>query len=153
MHPTQLKLPKLVIAKFDGSHIDFLRFWNTFTDEIDKSSIPATSKFSYLKELLGTKARSQIDGLPFSTEGYARAKIILQNKYGRVSEIVNAHVQKIMNLPTIHGGNTPRIHKFFKILVRNVQALETMGEIGVSKWICSYVIRQASGNPFGISSG
>ena len=124
-----MKLPDLIIAKFNGSHTDFLRFWNTFTEEIDKTSIPATSKFSYLKELLEEKTRSQIDGLPFSTEGYARAKIILQNKYGRVSEIVNAHVQKIMNLQIIHGVNTQRILEFYEILVRNVQALETMGKL------------------------
>ena len=31
-HPIRVKLPDLIIAKFNGSHTDFLRFWNTFTE-------------------------------------------------------------------------------------------------------------------------
>ena len=97
-HQPRIKLPKLVIAKFDGSHTDFLRFWNTFTEEIDKTAISATSKFSYLKELLGTKQRTQIDGLPFSTEGYNRAKTILENKYGQTSEIESADDKRYISI-------------------------------------------------------
>ena len=29
------KLPKLVITKFSGTHVDWLRFWNQFEAEID----------------------------------------------------------------------------------------------------------------------
>ena len=88
----RIRLPKLSITKFDGTHTDFVRFWNMFTKEIDKTSIASISKFSYLKELVSPKVRLHIDGLPFSTEGYTRAKSILQSKYGKVSEIINAHV-------------------------------------------------------------
>ena len=44
------KLPKLVIIKFNGTHIDWIRFWNQFEAEIDKSNLPLSSisKFSYL---------------------------------------------------------------------------------------------------------
>lgn len=41
------------------------------------------------------KVKAEIDGLPFSTEGYEWAKNILKNKYGRISEIVNAYIQNI----------------------------------------------------------
>jgi hypothetical protein len=61
------KLPKLVITKFNGTHQDWSRFWNQFEAEIDKSKAAAITKFSYLKELVESKVRSCIDGLPFST--------------------------------------------------------------------------------------
>ena len=68
-----VKLPKLVITQFAGTHLDWFRFWNQHETRIDKSALSPTSKFSYLKELLAPKARVLIDGLPFTTEGYERA--------------------------------------------------------------------------------
>ena len=46
------KLPKLVISKFQGNHLDWVRFWNQFETEIDKSNITQVAKLSYLRELL-----------------------------------------------------------------------------------------------------
>ena len=48
----KVKLPKLVIMKFYGKHLDWQRFWGQFEVEIDKSDISQVAKFSYLKELL-----------------------------------------------------------------------------------------------------
>ena len=106
------KLPKLTITKFNGSHTDWLRFWNIYEAEIERcSDMAAVTKFAYLKDLLEPKVRAGIDGLPFSSEGYERAKNILRNKYGKTSEIVNACVQNIMGLPVISGANPARIHQ------------------------------------------
>ena len=124
------KLPKLTIAKFNGSHTDWLRFWNIFEAEVDKcSDLAGVTKFAYLKDLLEPKIRASIDGLPFSSEGYERAKSILKNKYGRTSEIVNAYVQNIMALPSVSGSNPVKIHQFYEKLLFNVQALETLGRL------------------------
>ena len=98
------KLPKLVITKFNGTHQDWLRFWNQFEAEVDKAQVSPITKFSYLKELVDPKVRNAIDGLPFSIEGYERAKTILKSKYGKPCEIVHAYVQNIMGLPTISGS-------------------------------------------------
>ena len=75
-----IKLPKLKITKFSGKYSDWLPFWNTFEAEIDSTDLPAVSKFGFLKELLEPKIREDIDGLPFSTEGYQRAKNILKDE-------------------------------------------------------------------------
>ena len=124
------KLPKLTIVKFNGSHTDWLRFWNIYKAEIDKSSdMVAVTKFAYLKDLLESTVRAGIDGLPFSSEGYERAKNILRTKYGKTSEIVNAYVQNIMGLPVISGANPARIHQFYEALSFNVQALEMLGKL------------------------
>ena len=45
--------------------------------QIDKSTAPALTKFSYLKELVELKVRNLIDGLPFTEEGYTKAKDLL----------------------------------------------------------------------------
>ena len=71
----KVKLPKLVITRFNGTHIDWFRFCKQFESEIERSELPAVSKFSYLKELISPKVGIIIDGLPFTGEGYNRAKI------------------------------------------------------------------------------
>ena len=126
---TKVKLPKLVITKFEGTHFDWFRFWNQFENEIDKSELNSVSKLSYLKELLAPKVRLLIDGLPFNTEGYQRAKAILTSKYGKPSEVANAHIQAIMSLPVINNSNPVRIHEFYEKLLTSVQCLETMGKL------------------------
>ena len=124
------KLPKLTITKFNGTHTDWLRFWNIYEAEIDKcSNMAAVTKFAYLKDLLEPKVRAGIDGLPFSSEGCEWAKNILKNKYGKMSEIVNGYVQNIMGLPVISGANPAKINQFYEALSFNVQALETLGKL------------------------
>ena len=54
------------------------------------------------------KVREDIDGLPFTADGYDRAKTILKTEYGKVSEIVHAyHVRNIGALPMITGSHPP----------------------------------------------
>ncbi|KAK3716737.1 hypothetical protein QZH41_006308 [Actinostola sp. cb2023] len=123
------KLPKLTITKFNGTFEEWLSFWNKFTVEIDSTDLAPVTKFAYLKELVEPKVRANIDGLPFSTEGYERAKNILKSEYGKSSEIVNAYVSNIMELPTITSSNPKRVDEFYKKLLYNVQSLETLGKL------------------------
>ena len=64
----QAKLPKLVITKFDGSYMDWPRFWGQFSETIEKTSVAPITKFSYLRELLDAKVKPAIEALPFTTE-------------------------------------------------------------------------------------
>ena len=43
---TNAKLPKRVITKFNGTPLDWLRFWNQFEAEIDKADVASKTKFS-----------------------------------------------------------------------------------------------------------
>ena len=105
----KVKLLKLEITKFNGTRLDWTRFWNQFSVEIDSSRLASVTKLSYLKEFLEPKVRSIIDGLPFTSEGYNRAKSILEGKYGKPSEVANAHIQSIMNLRYIGNADPYKI--------------------------------------------
>ena len=125
----QVKLSKLAITKFEGTHLDWFRFWNQFETEIDKVEISAISKFSYLKEFLVPKLRALIDGLPFTPEGYARTKSILLAKFGKPSETAAAHIQCITSLPVVSNSNPNKIHKFYEKLIVSVRALDAMHKL------------------------
>ena len=41
-----VKLPNLVITKFQGTHLDWQRFWNHVETEINQAEIGQITKFS-----------------------------------------------------------------------------------------------------------
>ena len=124
----EVKLPKLFITKFNGTHLDWFRSWNQFESDIEKSELAPVSKFPCLKELVSHKVWSLIDGLPFIL-GHTRAKNILLKKYGKHSVVANAHVQNIMSFPHINNSNPYKIYEFSEKLLSSVQALEAMGKL------------------------
>lgn len=142
---TSTKLPKLPITMFSGKFCDWLPFWNAFETEIDSSDLSPVAKFGYLREWLEPKVKGDIEGLPFTTEGYQRAKNILKSEYGKTSEIINAHVQNIMGLPDISGAQPAKVHEFYKTLMYNVQSLETLGKLERVNGMTRSVIEKLKG--------
>lgn len=126
---TQAKLPKIEIQRFEGSNLDWPRFWGQFTETIDKAGIAPINKFTYLCGLLGPKVKTTVEALPFTAEGYNRAKSILLSNYGKESEITKALVKEIMALPVITSANPRKISEFSEKLTYCVQALETMNKL------------------------
>ena len=86
----------------------------------------SVTKFAYLQELLEPKARVDIDGLPLNTEGYEKAKNIIKEEYAKTSEVVNAYVNNILQLPTVTSADPSKVNSFYKTLLFNVQSLETL---------------------------
>ena len=74
-----------------------------------------------------------LTGMPFNKEGHTQGKNILSSRYGKVSEVVNAHIQATMSLPIVYGSNLISIHKFYEKLLTHVQTLETMGNFNTIK--------------------
>ena len=124
-----VKFPKLTISKFEGTHLDWQRFWSQSECEIDRAEFAQVTKFNFLKEMLKPKVRFLVDELPFSTEGYERAKNILKSKYGEDSEVANPQIQSLISLSTITGSNPYKVNEFYKKLVTHVEALDTMGKL------------------------
>ena len=65
------------------------------------------------------KVRLLIHSLPFTSEGYTRAKNVLFTKYGKPSEVA---------IPK-SSANPQKIHDFSEKLLCSVQALDTVGKI------------------------
>ena len=107
----KVKLPKLVILKFEGTALDWFRFWNQFETEIDKQDISFVTKFPYLKAFLIPQVRKLIDGLLFTSEGYSR---ILVSTYDKPTVVENAHIKCITSLPIIAGTHPNRVHEFYE---------------------------------------
>ena len=67
--------------------------------------LASITKFSYLRELLGSNIRREVESLPFIPEGYNRAKLILKEKYGKESEVVKVYLNEVLSLPDISSAD------------------------------------------------
>ena len=113
-----------------GTPQDWVRFWGLFESQIDKSAADDETKLSYLKELVYVKVRKLIDGLPFTGEGYARARDSLKKRYGQTIEVISAYVRAILELPAIKERDVSKIHSFYETLLFNVQSLSAFQNHG-----------------------
>ena len=133
---SRVKLPKLTITSFNGSHLDWERFWNQFEAEVENAQVAEVTKFSYLKEFVIPSVICLISGLPFTAAGCESVKEVLKKRYSQECELVNAHIQEIMNLPSITGANPVQVHAFYQKLVTHVQALTTLGRLeGINGYV------------------
>ena len=58
-----------------------------------------------------------------------KQKKIIKEEYGKTSEVVNAYVNNILQLPTVTSADPNKVNSFYKTLLLNVQSLETLGKI------------------------
>jgi hypothetical protein len=125
-----VKLLKLTITKFNGTPLDWVRFEDQFNAMVDNQQVPAISKFSHLKELVGPRIGSALDCLPFTDEGYARAIKHLREKYiwSPYSEVAGHYIIALLELQPATERDVRKIHKFYEQLLFNVESLRTLGK-------------------------
>ena len=103
----------------------------------------AHTKFAYLKEVVEPLVRKGIDGLPYTSEGYERAKNILQTIYSHTSEIICVCGKQPRTL--CHFPNTSREDSRFLRHTRHVQSLENLGKALNCKALARRVLNKLSG--------
>ena len=64
----------------------------------------------------------QNEELFFSKDGYERVKSMLEKEYGKITELVNAHISNIMNLRVVIAANPKKVQEFYKVLAYNVES-------------------------------
>lgn len=84
---------------------------------------------SLIYELVTPQVSRTIEALPFTAEGYNRAKSILKEKFGKDSEIIKAYTKEILELSTLTGTNPKAISDFSDKLTYCVQALQTLNKL------------------------
>ena len=80
-----------MITKFQGTHLDWQRFWGQFEAEIDKSDIGQVAKFSYLNYLYQKLELSSM-GCPLTVRDTHERRTFSQPSEAKPSEVANAHI-------------------------------------------------------------
>ena len=98
------------------------------TAQIESRFISVEEKFGYLLESVIPKVIDRISNLKPSTLGYKTACMErLKQEYGQTKVVINAHLDEIINLPTVKGANYAKIQELYDQLIKNFDALQTLG--------------------------
>ncbi|GFY05451.1 integrase catalytic domain-containing protein [Trichonephila clavipes] len=134
----QPRLPKLTLESFSGKDISsFPSFWARFKSAVhENSSLNDVDKFSYLKSVVTSDAELAIRGLTLTSENYAKAIKILENRFGRKELIVDFHMNRLLNLtPVRKSFDVIALRNLYDQLEINIRGLESL-EISPDSYSC-----------------
>ena len=94
-----VKLPNLVLHKFSGDPLNWLKFWDLFRTSVhERTDLPAPVKFQYLVAQLEDEAEQLIAGFNLAEEEYEEAIDLLKSTYGQKKLLVQARLNAIFDM-------------------------------------------------------
>ena len=121
--PRQVK-PKLVLPKFRGDIATFSTFIDSFESAIDKNpELSVIDKFNYLSSLVEGPAARAIQGLTLSEANYEAAEEYLKQRYGRPQQVIPAHMDELLKIPSCWEKNHP---SFVMFMIRSAFMFEDL---------------------------
>ena len=104
---SQVKLPKLVLKKFDGNVTNWITFWDSFESAIHSNTgLSNVEKFNYLTSMLERNAAEAISGLTLTAANYEEAIAILKRRFGNKQQIINKHMEILLNVEPVTAQRT-----------------------------------------------
>ena len=102
-----LELPKVEIVHFDGEPTDYWRFVKSFETNVESKTIDSTARLALLIQYCRGPARRAIEGCSIlsSDDGYAKARSILESRFGQRHVIARAQIRRITSGPCIRPGD------------------------------------------------
>jgi hypothetical protein len=123
----KIRLPKLSLLKFNGEITKFRTFWDSFRSAVDNNpNLTPIDKFNYLYSLLEGSGLQAIQGLTITDENYKSAVEILHNRFGKTQQVIAAHMDKLLKLPSCSGGTSSSLRLIYNKVGVNVRGLEVI---------------------------
>lgn len=92
-----MQIPKAELMTYDGDPLQFWEFWRAFEVNVDQTSISKAAKLTRLLHYCRGDARRVIQACSAmqSEEGYARAKTLLEQRFGNKHKVADAWMRKV----------------------------------------------------------
>ncbi|KAK5869223.1 hypothetical protein PBY51_010171 [Eleginops maclovinus] len=88
-----VKLPRLIIDKYNGDVSMWQEFWSQYETAIhENDALCKREKFTYLKTYLTGAAAKAVAGLVLTDVNYDSAITLLQSRFGRKDLVISAHM-------------------------------------------------------------
>lgn len=124
-----LKLPDVKLPVFDGSYDLWLEYMNSYKTMIHKrSDLDSIQKFHYLRSSLTGSALQVISALEFTAVNYTHAWELLENRFHNNRLLVHNHVKSLFSAHAIGKESPTQIRKLIDTILRNLRALNSLGE-------------------------
>ena len=122
-----INLPKLQIHPFDGNPLEWLTFWDSYSNAVhNNQELKKIDKMNYLKGLITCNTARAISGLPMTSQNYEKAIEILKERFGRNQVLINAHMESLSKI-SAPSADVQQLRKFYNSCESNIRALETLG--------------------------
>ena len=123
-----VKLPKLVLTKFDGDLLHWQEFWDSFETTIhNNSSLQDVDKLNYLRSQLRNEAKDVIAGLEVTNASYAVAVDLLKERYDNKQLMIDAHYSQLRDISTT-STYYEKLRNTFDQIERHLRSLEALGQ-------------------------
>ena len=128
-HITNVKLPKLLLKRFNGEVTKWPTFWGAFESSIDSNSgLSGIDKFNYLKLLLEGPASEGVSGLKLTAANYAEAVSILKKHFGNKQQIISKHMENLLGIDAITSQhNLNGLRHLYDTVESQVRGLRSLG--------------------------
>ena len=125
----KVKLPKVILKRFDGSLIQWATFWDMFESSIHTNlELSDIDKFNYLHSLLEGSAADSISGLSLTASNYSEAIAILKRRFGNKQQVVNRHMDLLLELePVFSMRDLKKICHLYDQVEGHVRNLRSLG--------------------------
>ena len=106
---SHVQLPKLQLRSFSGDLTKWTNFWESFESPVhNNENLSDIEKFNYLTFLLEHSAREVVSGLALTAANYHRAIDILKKRFGCKQQIVNKHMDTLLQVEGVSSSQNTR---------------------------------------------
>lgn len=124
-----LSLPKPDMPTFSGNPVDYWNFINSFEVNIAERVHDNRLRLSYLIQFTTGKAREAIENcvLLDPLTGYSRARVILQDQFGRNYIVARAHLEKVTDRSSLRATDSQALWDLARDMRRCQMTTSQMG--------------------------
>ena len=125
----KVKLPKVILKRFDGSLIQWATFWDMFESSIHTNlELSDIDKFNYLHSLLEGSAADSISGLSLTASNYSEAIAILKRRFGNKQQVVIRRMDLLLELePVFSMRDLKKLRHLYDQVEGHVRNLRSLG--------------------------
>ncbi|KAF2897664.1 hypothetical protein ILUMI_08511 [Ignelater luminosus] len=124
-----VKLPTLKLIEFNGVYTEFTQFIDSFNALVHNNpTLSNIQRFFYLKSCLKGKPLQVISSLEVTDGNYNIALDLLRERYENKRVIVNNHVKRIVEAPSLHKESANGLRRLLDEFLTNTRALKNLGE-------------------------
>ena len=126
---TRVKLPKLVLKKFNGDLTKWATFWGSFESSVhNNSSLSDVDKFNYLNAQLEGRASEAVAGLKLTSANYSEAIAILKKRFGNKLLTITRHMDVLLNIDAVTSQhNLKGLRHLYDSVETQVRGLRALG--------------------------
>ena len=103
-------------------------FWDSIEEVVHHNKgLTVVQKFYYLRAQLLGDAAHVIDNFPLTDRNYQHSVALLKDRFGQPYELINAHMDALMNLPK-PVNSLSSLQVFHDKLESHMRALQSLGK-------------------------